>query len=106
MFSCELYEISKNIFFTENLWATGSDIWFIKTLYYKMWQMLLQNATAVLLQNATKVYCKMYQILFFIRKNHSFITKCVKFITKWDSYYKMRRYNVQVLCQLEASMVL
>ena len=68
--------------------------------------MLLQNATAVLLQNATKVYCKMYQILFFIRKNHSFITKCVKFITKWDSYYKMRRYNVQVLCQLEASMVL
>ena len=28
-------------------------IWLIMTLYYKMWQILLQNATAILLQNAT-----------------------------------------------------
>ena len=34
---------------------------------------LLQNASHILLQNAT------------------IITKFVEFITKWDSYYKMRR---------------
>ena len=43
------------------------------TLYYKMRQILLQNATAILLQNATV------------------ITNCDDFITKCDSYYKMRR---------------
>ena len=41
------------------------NIWFILTLYYKMWQMLLQNATG-LLQNVEvikkcNVYCKMLQ---------------------------------------------
>ena len=68
----------------------GSQEWFschirfIKTLYYKMWHILLQYATAILLQNATKVYYKMRQ---------KFITKCVKFfIAKSDSYYKMRRF--------------
>ena len=43
--------------------ATGLDpgfhVWFIMTLYYKMRQILLQNATAVLLQNVTEVYYKM-----------------------------------------------
>ena len=40
------------------------------TVYYKMRQMLLQNATAILLQNMTEVcykmrqfYCKMRQLL-------------------------------------------
>ena len=42
------------------------------TLYYKMRQILLQNATAILLQNATV------------------ITNCDDFITKCGSYYKMR----------------
>ena len=45
-------------------------------LYYKMRQILLQNATAILLQNATEVYYKMRQ--------RFFITKC-------DSSYKMPR---------------
>ena len=40
-----------------------------------MRQILLQNAIAILLQNVTEVYYKMH---------HAFITKC-------DSYYKMRR---------------
>ena len=30
------------------------------TLYYKLRQILLQNATAILLQNATKVYYKVH----------------------------------------------
>ena len=51
-------------------------------LYYKMRQIVLQNATAILLQNATKVYYKMRQVFF---------TKCDSFIIKCASYYKMRR---------------
>ena len=51
------------------------------TLYYKMRQTLLQNATAILLQNAAKVYQKMLQI---------FSLKVQHFITKCSSYYKMR----------------
>ena len=51
------------------------------TVYYKMLQMLFQNVTAILLQNATEVDYKM-------RKD--FITKCDSFITKNDSYYKLR----------------
>ena len=50
--------------------------------YYKMRQILLQNAAAILLQNATKVYYKVRQDFYY--KSDSFITKC-------DSYYKMRR---------------
>ena len=37
-------------------------ICFIMTLHYKMWQIFLQNATAILLQNVTKVYNKMPQV--------------------------------------------
>ena len=40
--------------------------------YYKVWQSLLQNASAFSLQNAT------------------IIAKCEDFVTKYDSYYKMR----------------
>ena len=34
-------------------------------LYYKMRQILLQNATAILLQNTTKVYYKMRQVFYY-----------------------------------------
>ena len=44
------------------------------TLYYKMRQILLQNATAILLQNATVLL-----------QNAAIITKC-------DVYYKLREY--------------
>ena len=58
-------------------------IWFyIITVYYKMRQTLLQNVTAILLQNATEVYYKIRQF---------FTTKCDSFMTKYDSYYKMWR---------------
>ena len=48
---------------------------------------LLQNATTVLLQNATKVYYKMRQFYYKMRV----IKNCDDFITKCDSHYKMRR---------------
>ena len=50
------------------------------TLYYKMRQILLQNATAIFLQNATTVYYKMHQVF----------------------YYKMRQfyYKMQQLLQI------
>ena len=51
-------------------------IWLITTLYYKMQQMLLQNATATLLQNATEVYYKMRQIFYYKMR---------------QLYYKMRQ---------------
>ena len=46
-----------------------------------MRQILLQNATAILLQNASG----------FLLQNATVITNCDDFITKYDSYYKMRR---------------
>ena len=47
---------------------------------------LLENATAILLQNATEDYYKMCQVLYY---------KVQQFITKCDSYYKLRQYKVQ-----------
>ena len=57
------------------------------TLYYKMRQILLQNATAILLQNATKVYYEMRQVFYYkmqqfyykmrqLLQNATFITYC------------------------------
>ena len=43
----------------------GFHISFIMTLYYKMPQILLQNATAILLQNGTEVYYKMRQVFYY-----------------------------------------
>ena len=40
----------------------GFHTWFIVTVYYKVWKILLQNATAILLQNVTEVYYKMRQV--------------------------------------------
>ena len=44
------------------------NIWFILKLYYKIWQMLLQNLKSYI------------------------ITKCDSFITKWESSYKIRPF--------------
>ena len=56
-----------------------------------MGQILLQNATAILLQNATKIYYKMRQFYYKMRqllqnasdllKNVTFITNCVGIAT-------------------------
>ena len=69
-----------------------------------MRQLLLQNATAILLQNVTKIFYKMHQFFLLYYKMRIIlsrfaivITKCVDFITKfvtnWDAYYKMRQCN-------------
>ena len=63
----------------------GFNIWFIMASYYKMRQILLQNTTATLLQNAIKVYYKMGQLLqiaTILLQNATVITKC-------DIYYKL-----------------
>ena len=49
-----------------------------------MRQMLLQNAAAILLQNATVLL-----------QNSTVVTNCDKFITKCDVYYKLRWYNFE-----------
>ena len=51
--------------------------------------MLLQNATAVLLQNAIEVYYKMR--LFFITKYDRFIIKDNSYYKLQQCYYKMRQ---------------
>ena len=55
-------------------------------LYYKMRQILLQNATAILLQNATKVYYEMRQVFYYkmrrllqIETAHMYIFHCNNF---------------------------
>ena len=57
------------------------------TVYYKMRQMLLQNVTAILLQNATEVYYKMRQLL----QNATILLQNATVITKCDIYYKLLR---------------
>ena len=59
-----------------SLLDTRFHIWLIMTLYYKMRQILLQNATAILLQNATEVCYKMRQVFYY---------------KMWQFYYKMRQ---------------
>ena len=57
--------------------------------------MLLQNATAILLQNAT-VYNKMRQFYWKMRQlfqNAMILLQNVTVITKCDVYYKLRQYT-------------
>ena len=55
------------------------------TAYYKMRQILLQNATAILLQYVTEAFYKMFQVF----------------------YYKMRQlfYKIRQLLQIEAILL-
>ena len=52
------------------------------TVYYKMRQILLQNATAILLQNASG----------FLLQNTTVLLQNATAITKCDVYYKLRQY--------------
>ena len=45
------------------------------TFYYKMRQMLLQNARTILLHNATEGYCKMPQIVYCKMLQFSYIMR-------------------------------
>ena len=59
------------------------------TLYYKIRHTLLQNATAILLQNVTKAFEKMWQVFYCNLKHDNFIAKYNNFIMKWESYFKL-----------------
>ena len=66
------------------------------TLYYKMRQILLQNASVILLQNATEVYYKMrlvfyYKMRQFYYKMGQLLQIATILLKKCDSNYKMRR---------------
>ena len=59
---------TKRSFFGSQQWLQVN-IWLIMTLYHKMWQISLQNATAILLQNVAKLVKK--YVRFFISKSDS-----------------------------------
>ena len=54
------------------------------TVYYKMRQILLQNATTILLQSAAEVYYRMRQVFYY--KMRRFYYKIVAVITKSDNF--------------------
>ena len=60
------------------------------TVYYKMQQILLQSATAILLQNGTEVYYKMRQV-FYYKIQVSLQNATV--ITKYGVYYKLQQHR-------------
>ena len=72
-------------------------------VYYKMLHMLLQNATAILSQNATEVYYKMRQVFYYktrqfyykmqqLLQNVKILLQNATLITKCDVYYKLGQY--------------
>ena len=71
--------------------------------YYKLRQILLQNAIALLLKNYLLNIITKCNSSFIKKRDKKFISKCVRFIiTKCDSvitncvvYYEMRRYSLQ-----------
>ena len=58
-----------------------------------MQQILLQNATAILLQNVTKVYYKIRQLL----QTATISLQNVAVIRKCDAYYKLQQYTVELI---------
>ena len=53
------------------------------TAYYKMRQILLQNATAILLQNVTEAFYKMFQVFYY---------KMRQLFYKLQQLFKLRRF--------------
>lgn len=62
-------------------------IWFI--IYYKMGQMLLQNATITYYNMRQKIVTKCVRLL--ITKDDTFITSCESYCRMRQFYYKMRQ---------------
>ena len=67
-------------------------------VYYKVWQVLLQSATAFLLQSAMVCYYKVWQLFYYkvrqvLLQSATGIRKCDSFITKCHDFYKVRQYR-------------
>ena len=70
-------------------------------VYYKMRQILWQNATVVLLQNATDVYYNWFNASGFLLQNATVllqnvtvIANCNDVIRKCDVYYKLWQHKL------------
>ena len=61
------------------------------TVYYKMRQILLQNAVAISLQNATEFYYRMRQI--FLLQKTVLLKNCDSYYKIREFYYKMRQVS-------------
>ena len=61
------------------------------TLYYKMQQILLQNATGILLKNASGFLLQNATVLLQIA---TVLLQTATVITKCDVYYKLQQYTV------------
>ena len=98
----ELRDIGHSMSMGNLIWGANS----VTVSYLIHYDTLLQNATAILLQNAKEVYYKKRQVFYYkmrqfyykmrqllqiatiLLQNETVITKC-------DVYYKLRQYTVQ-----------
>ena len=74
------------------------------TVCYRMRQILSQNATAMLLQNAKEVHYKIRQVFHYkMRQFYYKIQQC--FITKCDVQYKLIKIKGEVNMESEKELV-
>ena len=85
------------------------------TVYYKMRQIFLQNATTILLQNATEFYHKIRQVFYYKMQQFYYkmrellqiattLLQNATFITKCDVYYKLRQHKNKQCKIIEAAV--
>ena len=92
-------------------------IWFVMTVHYKTRQMLLQYATAILLQNATEIYYKVCQVFYYkmrqfyfkmrqLLQNVTFITNCDSTTWKYRVTANLARYFVlaKLICCIKKAV--
>ena len=77
---------------------TRFHIWFIVTVYYKMRQILLQNATDIITKWDSYFIAKCDRSLLqntsgFLLQNETILLQNATVITKWDVYYKLCQYR-------------
>ena len=85
--------VNKNAWIKAWVLDMSFHIWFIMTLHYTMQPILLQNATAILWQNATEVYYTMRQVFYCkirqLLQNARILLQNATFITNCDSTWNM-----------------
>ena len=91
------HAFSWNVPFEICTFALLPTIWFIMILYYKMQEISLQYAAAILSQNTTKVYYKISQVFYY--KMRQFYYNLHRFfqnetvIANCNFYHKIYRYK-------------